>query len=129
MCRRGKGRLPVLWAGKLHLFDGGFVCPRNWTSLFPTLNLWRMSWLKFFWKAATTPPTLSKSWNVFSPRAHQVLALAGMEARRFNHSFIGTEHVLLGLIKLGQGTGVGVLSRMGVNLETVRLEVEKQIGP
>jgi ATP-dependent Clp protease ATP-binding subunit ClpA len=64
----------------------------------------------------------------FTPRAQQVLALARQEAQRFHHHFVGTEHLLLGLIRLGQGTGVAVLGRMGLDLEAVRLEVENQIG-
>ena len=66
--------------------------------------------------------------NNFTPRAQQVLALARKEADRFNHSFVGTEHLLLGLINLGQGVAVNVLQKMGLDLETVRLEVEKQVG-
>ena len=64
----------------------------------------------------------------FTPRAQQVLALARKEADRLNHNFLGTEHLLLGLIKLGQGVAVNVLQKMGLDLETVRLEVEKQVG-
>ena len=64
----------------------------------------------------------------FTPRAQQVLALARKEADRFNHNFVGAEHLLLGLIKLGQGVAVNVLQKMGLDLETVRLEVEKQVG-
>jgi len=64
----------------------------------------------------------------FTPRAHQVLALARKESDRFNHNYVGTEHLLLGLIKLGQGVAVNVLQKMGLDLETVRLEVEKQVG-
>ncbi|GDY19005.1 ATP-dependent Clp protease ATP-binding protein [Verrucomicrobiota bacterium] len=64
----------------------------------------------------------------FTPRAQQVLALARKEADRFNHNFVGTEHLLLGLIKLGQGVAVNVLQRLGMDLDTVRLEVEKQVG-
>ena len=64
----------------------------------------------------------------FTPRAQQVLALARKEADRFNHNYIGTEHVLLGLIKLGQGVAVSVLQRMGLDLESVRMEVEKEVG-
>jgi len=64
----------------------------------------------------------------FTPRAQQVLALARKEADRFNHNYVGTEHLLLGLIKLGQGVAVNVLQKMGLDLETVRMEVEKQIG-
>src|SRR5213080_4832327 len=66
--------------------------------------------------------------NNFTPRAQQVLALARKEADRFNHNYVGTEHLLLGLIKLGQGTAVNVLQKMGMDLETVRKEVEKQVG-
>jgi ATP-dependent Clp protease ATP-binding subunit ClpC len=54
--------------------------------------------------------------------------LARKEADRFNHNYIGTEHVLLGLIKLGQGVAVSVLQRMGLDLESVRMEVEKEVG-
>src|SRR5215470_15565619 len=64
----------------------------------------------------------------FTPRAQQVLALARREADRFHHNFVGTEHLLLGLIALGQGTAVTVLQHMGLDLETVRDEVEKQVG-
>jgi ATP-dependent Clp protease ATP-binding subunit ClpC len=64
----------------------------------------------------------------FTPRAQQVLALARKEADRFNHNFVGTEHLLLGLIKLGQGVAVNVLQKMGLDLDTVRMEVEKQVG-
>jgi len=66
--------------------------------------------------------------NNFTPRAQQVLALARKEADRFNHTYVGTEHLLLGLIKLGQGVAVNVLQKMGLDLETVRHEVEKQVG-
>jgi len=67
--------------------------------------------------------------NDFTPRAQQVLALASKEAQRFNHNYVGTEHLLLGLIKLGQGVAVNVLQKMGLDLETVRMEVEKHVGP
>jgi ATP-dependent Clp protease ATP-binding subunit ClpC len=66
--------------------------------------------------------------NDFTPRAQQVLALARREAERFNHNYVGTEHLLLGLIKLGQGVAVNVLQRMGLDLKTVRMEVEKHVG-
>ncbi len=66
--------------------------------------------------------------NNFTPRAQQVLALARKEADRFHHNYVGTEHLLLGLIKLGQGVAVSVLQKMGMDLETVRAEVEKQVG-
>ena len=66
--------------------------------------------------------------NNFTPRAQQVLALARKEADRFHHNYVGTEHILLGLIKLGQGVAVSVLQKMGLDLETVRNAVEKQVG-
>jgi ATP-dependent Clp protease ATP-binding subunit ClpC len=66
--------------------------------------------------------------NNFTPRAQQVLALARKEADRFNHNYVGTEHILLGLIKLGQGVAVNVLGKLGLDLETVRLQVEQQVG-
>src|SRR6202041_587379 len=69
-----------------------------------------------------------ETMNNFTPRAQQVLALARKEADRFNHNFVGTEHLLLGLIKLGQGVAVNVLQKLGLDLDTVRMEVEKQVG-
>jgi ATP-dependent Clp protease ATP-binding subunit ClpC len=69
-----------------------------------------------------------RTMNNFTPRAQQVLQLARKEADRFNHNYVGTEHLLLGLIKLGQGVAVNVLQKMGLDLETVRMEVEKQVG-
>ena len=74
------------------------------------------------------PLPLHQTMNNFTPRAQQVLALARKEADRFNHNYVGTEHLLLGLIKLGQGVAVNVLQKMGLDLETVRMEVEKQVG-
>ena len=67
--------------------------------------------------------------NNFTPRARKVVELARAEARRFNHGYVGTEHILLGLIKLGEGVAVNVLGRMGLDLKTVRAAVEKQVGP
>jgi ATP-dependent Clp protease ATP-binding subunit ClpA len=64
----------------------------------------------------------------FTPRAQQALALARKEADRFDHNFVGTEHLLLGIIKLGMGVAVNVLQKLGIDLDSVRLEVEKQVG-
>ena len=66
--------------------------------------------------------------NNFTPRAQQVLALARKEADRFNHNYVGTEHLLLGLIALNQGVAVTVLRKLGLELERVRMEIEKQVG-
>jgi ATP-dependent Clp protease ATP-binding subunit ClpC len=67
--------------------------------------------------------------NNFTPRAQQVLALARKEADRLHHNYVGTEHMLLGVIRLGQGGAVHVLQKFGIDLETIRIEVEKQIEP
>ena len=64
----------------------------------------------------------------FTPRAQQVLALARKEADRLNHNFVSTEHLLLGMIALGQGVAMNVLGKMGLDLETVRTEVKKMVG-
>ena len=77
---------------------------------------------------AIAAPSGEASLSNFTPRAQQVLALARKEADQFNHNFVGTEHLLLGLVVLGQGVAVNVLSKLGINLEKVRSEVEKQVG-
>src|ERR1700736_3024486 len=82
-----------------------------------------------FQQAQAAPDFGNAIMNDFTPRAQQVLALASKEAERFNHNYVGTEHLLLGLIKLGQGVAVNVLQKMGLDLETVRREVEKHVGP
>ena len=73
-------------------------------------------------------PLREAAMNNFTPRAQQVLALARKEADRFNHNFVGTEHVLLGLIALNEGVAVNALENQGLDLETVRMEIEKQVG-
>jgi hypothetical protein len=109
-----------------------------------------MNWLKKIWRGFREPlpsypapkvtpsadarivpinPTAEdESLSNFTPRAQQVLALSRKEADRFHHNFVGTEHLLLGLIALGQGVAVNVLQKMGLDLETVRIEVESQVG-
>jgi ATP-dependent Clp protease ATP-binding subunit ClpC len=64
----------------------------------------------------------------FSDRARQVLVLAQEEARLLNHSFIGTEHLLLGLVREGGGVGARALTSLGISLEGVRAQVEETIG-
>ena len=82
-----------------------------------------VGWLKSFWGAVDTMLP-----RPFTPRAQQVLALARLEAEGFHHPFVGTEHLLLGLIRLGRGVGFDVLRHIGVDLEALRLEVEKKVG-
>jgi len=60
----------------------------------------------------------------FTDRARKVMQLANQEAQRFNHEYIGTEHVLLGLIKEGSGVAANVLKNLDVDLRKIRLEVE-----
>jgi len=109
-----------------------------------------MNWFKSFWKRLTSPPldkprvvvqnqrtappqepeTPSDDERIgtFTPRALQVLALARKEAERLNHNFVGTEHLLLGLIAFEKGVAVNVLRSRGIELESVRAEVEKEVG-
>jgi len=109
-----------------------------------------MNWLKKIWKRFSEPlppyapakapttasPTVmpithapaEENLSNFTPRAQQVLALSRKEADRFNHNFVGTEHLLLGLLKLGQGVAVNVLQKFGLDLEKVRNEIEQQVG-
>jgi len=67
----------------------------------------------------------------FTDRARKVMQLAKQEAQRFNHEYIGTEHILLGLIKEASGVAASVLKNLDIELQKVRLEVEKivQSGP
>ena len=67
----------------------------------------------------------------FTERARKVIILAKEEAKRFNHDYIGTEHIPLGLIKEGESVAAAVLQNLGLSLDTIRLEIEKlvQFGP
>jgi ATP-dependent Clp protease ATP-binding subunit ClpC len=65
----------------------------------------------------------------FTDRARRVLVLAQEEARLLNHNFIGTEHILLGLIHEGEGVAAKALESLGISLEAVREKVEETIGP
>jgi ATP-dependent Clp protease ATP-binding subunit ClpC len=98
-----------------------------------------MNWFKEFWERLTTPlappttplahpiPGFKEQPQDFTPRAAQALVLARKEAQRMHHHFMGTEHVLLGLIRLGQGVAINVLGAMGVDLEAVRSQIETDI--
>ncbi len=68
-------------------------------------------------------------FNRFTERARKVLVLAKEEARRFNHDYIGTEHMLLGLIREGEGVACAVLQNLGVDLDRIMIEIEKLISP
>ena len=73
-------------------------------------------------RPSAEPPNLT-------PRAAQALALARKEADRRNDNFIGTEHILMGIIALGQGVAVNVLQKQGLNMDEVRKSIEKQVAP
>ena len=67
----------------------------------------------------------------FTERARKVMSLARLEAQRFYHDYVGTEHILLALVKEGTGVASVVLKKMGVELKEIRSEIEKIIerGP
>jgi len=70
---------------------------------------------------------MSLDFNNFSPRANQVMVLARKEAVRLNHEFVGTEHLFLGLIELGQGGAFDLLKKLGLNPDAVRQNVESLV--
>lgn len=72
-------------------------------------------------------PGILPMFERLDDRARKVMALANQEGQRFNHEYIGTEHILLGLVKEGSGVGANVLAKQGIDLRRVRLEVEKLI--
>jgi ATP-dependent Clp protease ATP-binding subunit ClpC len=82
------------------------------------------------WAVVRLQPEI-EMYERFTDRARKVMQLANQEAQRFNHEYIGTEHVLLGLIKEGSGVAANVLKNLDVDLRKIRLEVEKlvQSGP
>src|SRR5438132_1176745 len=74
---------------------------------------------------------VDRMYERFTDRARKVMQLANQEAQRFNHEYVGTEHVLLGLVKEGSGVAANVLKNLDVDLRKIRVEVEKivQSGP
>lgn len=100
-----------------------------------------MKWLKEFWRALTTPAVTDRKTSEpfsptpaeelfcnFTPRAQQVLVLAQHEADQLNHNFVGTEHLLLGLLGLEQGVAVNVLHKLGVKPDELRFEIKRNVG-
>ena len=65
----------------------------------------------------------------FTDRAKKVMNLARQEAQRFNHEYLGTEHILLGLVQEGSGGAANVLKNMSIDLNKIRTEVEKIVKP
>ena len=68
-------------------------------------------------------------FNRFTERARKAILLAKEEAKRFNHDYIGTEHILLGLVREGEGVAAAVLASFGLSPEKIRIEVEKLVQP
>jgi ATP-dependent Clp protease ATP-binding subunit ClpC len=94
-----------------------------------------MNWFKSFWnqlRAAATAEADVTAWEGqfqnYTPRAQKVVDLARKQSTRLNRDFVGTEHLLLGLIELGQGVAFNVLQRSGLDFEAVRREVERIVG-
>src|SRR5260221_10014554 len=71
---------------------------------------------------------MNSKFEKFTERARKVLSLAQEEAQRFNHTYIGTEHLLLGLVREGDGVAAKVLAGLGVELNKVRSAVEQVVG-
>lgn len=92
---------------------------------------WRVSEksLREFVRSLSEAPTASRGmFERFTHRARQVIVLAQAEARSRNHNYIGTEHLLLGLIAEGEGVAAKALIELGVSLETTRIQVEDVVG-
>ena len=70
-------------------------------------------------------------FNRFTERARKVILLAKEEAKRFNHDYIGTEHILLGLVREGEGVAAAAMESLGISSEKIRVEVERLVkaGP
>ncbi|MDD5634273.1 MAG: Clp protease N-terminal domain-containing protein, partial [Candidatus Omnitrophica bacterium] len=69
------------------------------------------------------------AFNRFTERARKVILLAKEEAKRLNHDYIGTEHILLGLVKEGEGVAAAVLTSLGLEFDNVRAAIEKLVQP
>ena len=79
-------------------------------------------------KEVGTGPDTKSSTNIpYTPRVKKVLALANKEAKQLNHSYVGTEHILLGLLREGEGMAARVLTSLNVDLQTTRNEVLAEI--
>jgi ATP-dependent Clp protease ATP-binding subunit ClpC len=92
-----------------------------------------MKWFKTFWQGLkqSTPSEQIQGdpHSNFTPRAQRVLELARHEATRLNHGFVGTEHLLLGILQLGQGVASNVLRQAGFDPDELRSIIEKAIAP
>lgn len=88
--------------------------------------LHRIAWTENETKFPLEP---SPMYERFTDRARKVMQLAQQECDRFNHEYVGTEHILLGLLKEGSGVAANVLKNLGMNLNKIRSEIEKIVQP
>jgi hypothetical protein len=105
--------------------------PAEPTQPSPSDRAWRSCLADASFAAATVQGQESKACEHLTDRARKVMQLANQEAQRFNHEYIGTEHILLGLVKEGTGVAANVLKNLDIDLRKIRFEVEKivQVGP
>jgi ATP-dependent Clp protease ATP-binding subunit ClpA len=75
------------------------------------------------------PSEMPTMYDRFTDRARKVMQLANQEAQRFNHEYVGTEHILLGLVKEGSGVAANALKNLDIDLRKIRLEVDKIVQP
>ena len=66
-------------------------------------------------------------FNRFTERAKRVIMMAKEEATHMNHPQVGTEHILLGLLKMGSGVALAVIEKLGIDAKNIRVEVEKKV--
>jgi excisionase family DNA binding protein len=102
--------------------DGSDISPNNPLDQFAQLLR------KVIQGKHTTPSDLVARCDLFTDRVHHILTLAQEEAQRFQHNYIGTEHLLLGLVREGEGVAAQVLSNLGIEVDQVRHAVEAIIG-
>jgi ATP-dependent Clp protease ATP-binding subunit ClpC len=86
------------------------------------MGFFRRLW---FWLTTMTDPSSSPGYERITDRARKAMMLASQEACRLNHEYIGTEHILLGLVEEGSGTATNVLKSFDIDLRKIRFEVEK----
>src|SRR5688572_32591890 len=108
--RGGRSIAPSTFPGAGRVEAGGRLGPRTHTGTTPV------------------PSREEKVFERFTDRARRVVVLAQEEARLLNHNYVGTEHLLLGLIHEGEGVAAKALESLGISLQAVRTEVEEIIG-
>jgi ATP-dependent Clp protease ATP-binding subunit ClpC len=80
-------------------------------------------------QVGTGQETKAQNSIPYTPRVKKVLALAGKEAKTLNHSYVGTEHILLGLLREGEGVAARVLKSLDIDIERTRNEILRELDP